>query len=94
MRLKEIKPGMVIHCPTEDEAEELLEYLDGLGYKWYTGKKLTSATFYEFNGRNTCYHVEKDFMIAFGSVNETISKSITKFSDLIEPKFIAEEVWR
>lgn len=91
MRLKEIKPGLVIHCPTEEEAEKLLEYLDGLGYKWHTGKELTSATFYEFNGRNTCYYVEKDFSITFG---DTATKEpITKFSDLIIPELTVEEVW-
>ena len=34
MKLKEIKPGMVIHCKTEDEAKELFKHLDSLGYKW------------------------------------------------------------
>lgn len=93
MKLKEIKPGMVIHCPTEEEAEKLLEHLEGLGYRRYSGRKLTSMTFYAFNNHNTCYYVGKDFIITFGSVNEENSKSITKFSDLIIPELTVEEVW-
>ena len=35
MKLKEIKPGMVIHWKTEEEKVSLLEELERLGYIWY-----------------------------------------------------------
>lgn len=37
MRLKEIKTGMVIHCKTEEEANELMFLCDKKGLIWCTG---------------------------------------------------------
>ena len=34
MRLKEIKPGMVIHCKSDEEKKALLEEAERLGYVW------------------------------------------------------------
>ena len=34
MRLKEIKPGMVIHCKNDEEKKMLLEEAERLGYRW------------------------------------------------------------
>ena len=39
MKLKEIKPGMVIHWKTEDEKAALLEELERIGYEWYGTKR-------------------------------------------------------
>ena len=39
MKLKEIKPGMVIHWKTEEEKVSLLEELERLGYVWYGTKR-------------------------------------------------------
>ena len=35
MRLKEIKPGMVIHCKNDEEKKALLEEAERIGYVWY-----------------------------------------------------------
>ena len=41
MRLKEIKPGMAIHCNNDDEMEILLEVAEKLGYRWRGGYKIS-----------------------------------------------------
>ena len=45
MKLKEIKPGMVIHCKTENEANMLLWELVHLGYRWWNGKSICELHF-------------------------------------------------
>ena len=44
MKLKEIKPGMVIHWKTGDEKAALLEELERLGYEWF-GTHRRKATY-------------------------------------------------
>ena len=40
MKLKEIKPGMVIHYKNDEEKKLLLEELERLGYVWYSSNTL------------------------------------------------------
>lgn len=47
MKLKEIKPGMVIKCDTEEEYRLLMEELERLGYTWVvTENKPTKSNHY------------------------------------------------
>ena len=39
MRLKEIKPGMAVHCKNDDEKKALLEEAERLGYHWINSNK-------------------------------------------------------
>lgn len=39
MRLKEIKPGMSVHCKNDDEKKALLEEAERLGYVWFEIKR-------------------------------------------------------
>lgn len=92
MKLKEIKPGMVIHCITEDEANALLNHLAELGHKWISGAKLTDHNnFSDYGG--TCY-VVRTFVVDYGNKDfyEQRGYKITEFSDLIIPALTAEEV--
>lgn len=92
MKLKEIKPGMVIHCITEDEANALLNHLAELGHKWISGAKLTDHNnFSDYGG--TCY-VVRTFVVDYGNKDfyEQRGYKITEFSDLIIPELTAEEV--
>lgn len=86
MRLKEIKPGMVIHCKNDDEKKELLEEAERLGYLWANGTKPTK----EFFPSNTLvfrvYGLKK-YISWTGD-----SEKNTEFSDLILPELTAEEV--
>lgn len=96
IKLKPIKPGMVIHCPTEENAKQLLEYLDGLGYEWSSSsEKLLERTRYDVYGENTCYSVEENTEVMYSDVDyfKNEGEEITEFSDLIEPELTAEEAF-
>lgn len=90
MRLKEIKPGMIIHCKNDEEKKALLEEAERLGYRWNTGEKPTD--------RNVSYgstiHFEGDRLDETSKfitwTNHT--ENVTEFSDLIIPELTAEEV--
>ena len=89
MKLKEIKPGMVIHWKTGDEKVALLEELERLGYEWYvTHRKATYACDDEDLGHTI--HVYNDN----GWKNITNSNRVDvvthEFSDLIIPEMSAE----
>jgi len=91
MKFKEIKPGMVIHCPKEEDARALLEHLDRLGYVWCNGANICAAysRWHEHCDR-TGYQIlgDREGKITNGNVNSYLCK-ITEFSDLIEtePRF-------
>ena len=86
MRLKEIKPGMAIHCRNDEEKKALLEEAERLGYLWANGTKPTKAFFpsntlvFQVNGL-------KKYISWTGD-----SEKNTEFSDLILPELTAEEV--
>lgn len=86
MRLKEIKPGMVIHCKNDEEKKALLEEAERLGYLWANGTKPTKAFFpsntlvFQVNGL-------KKYISWTGD-----SEKNTEFSDLILPELTAEKV--
>ena len=90
MRLKEIKPGMVIHCKNDEEKKALLEEAERLGYRWVgteklpTDKTVDSGMTIHFYNKNEC----KDYKYITWS-NST--DGVTEFSDLILPELTAEE---
>lgn len=92
MRLKEIKPGMSVHCKNDDEKKALLEEAERLGYVWYsTGEKPT-----EFMCPGNTIHFYDAGRSPFSSKYKHISYSsnicgVTEFSDLIIPELTAEE---
>ena len=90
MRLKEIKPGMVIHCKNDEEKKALLEEAERLGYRWSRCAKLpTDKTvdsgmiihFYDKNEWEDYKHI---------TWSDTTEGAI-EFSDLILPVLTAEE---
>ena len=92
MRLKEIKPGMIIHCKNNEEKKLLLEEAERLRYRWCgnaglpTGRDEYSGMTIHFNKpSNTCDY----FNIAWSDR----TKGATEFSDLIipYPELSAEE---
>ena len=93
MKLKEIKPGMVIHWKTGDEKVALLEELERLGYEWFGThrRKATYACGDEDLGH--VIHVYNDN----GWKNITNSNRVDvvthEFSDLIIPEMSAEEAF-
>ena len=96
MRLKEIKPGMVIHCKNDEEKKALLEEAERLGYVWYYQKRKPTAMpiemifstihFYDANKKNGFTADYKHI-----TQSEQTEENVTEFSDLILPEITAEE---
>ena len=94
MKLKEIKPGMVIHCENDEEKKALLEEAERLGYKWNNNCVPTDCRMVEiqenqeitihFYGKNECSNFKH---IAWSDKTD----GVTEFSDLILPEMTAEE---
>ena len=94
MRLKEIKPGMVIHCKNDDEKKALLEEAERLGYVWYRTKDMPTDyissdgnTIYFFDAGTTPLSVDYKYITYSCSTNDVT----TEFSDLILHKLTAAE---
>lgn len=97
MRLREIKPGMVIHCKTEEEFKTLKEYLirnfyifkskeiqndwKGIKYSYGIGLKEYGNATDEISFSDTDFYLRNGY-------------EITEFSDLIIPELSAAEVLR
>lgn len=92
MRLKEIKPGMVIHCKNDEEKEALLEEAEKLGYKWNNNCVPTDFSMFKKTGMTIHFYNKderKDYKYITWSDN---TDGATEFSDLILPELTAEEV--
>ena len=90
MKLKEIKPGMVIHCKNDEEKKALLEEAERLGYLWNSRESPIDRTF--CHGNTIHFHAENEFAdfkhIAWSDKTE----GVIEFSDLILPEMTAEEL--
>ena len=91
MRLKEIKPGMAIHCKNYEEKKALLEEAERLGYKWSNTCVPTDSRMVEiaemtihFYGKSECANFKH---ITWSDKTD----GVTEFSDLILPELSAVE---
>ena len=92
MKLKEIKPGMVIHWKTEDEKVALLEELERLGYEFYgTYRKPTYAC--DDGDLDHVIHVYNDNGWKNITQSNNLNEVTHEFSDLIVPEMSAEEAF-
>lgn len=97
MRLKEIKPGMVIHCKNDDEKKALLEEAERLGYVWYSSKDNPTERPIDAIG-NTIHFYDANKQNGFTADYKHITHSgntggdVIEFSDLIMPELTAKEV--
>ena len=84
MKLKEIKPGMVIHCKNDEEKKALLEEAERLGYVWIVnGKNPTDET--TISG--STIHI----LLKHITWSDTTEGAI-EFSNLILPEMTADEL--
>ena len=79
MKLKEIKPGRVIHCENDEEKRLLLEEAERLGYVWCMSRRKPTDTS-SLTG-NVIYFYESDFKYITHS--RCAEDSTNEFSDLI-----------
>ena len=91
MRLKEIKPGMAIHCNNDDEMEILLEVAEKLGYRWRGGYKIS-----EYKKHRTGHTIHFYSPSHSTNYNHILwsddTEGVTEFSDLIMPEMTADEL--
>ena len=93
MRLKEIKPGMVIHCKNNEENKALLEEAERLGYVWYDSKQKPTEKL-NCEG-NTIHFYNKDKRYDYKHITwSDNTEGVTEFSDLILPELTPEETLR
>lgn len=93
MRLKEIKPGMVIHCKTEEEKTALKTELENRCYHWTGGFNIGDVSVW--GGESDLLIFVKEYnniKWARPSEERKENDKITEFSDLIIPELSAKEV--
>lgn len=94
MKLKEIKPGMVVHCKNDEEKKALLEEAERLEYLWFpdmakpTEKLPVGNTIHFGDGSEIIYSVQYKNI----TYSDQIGKGVIEFSDLIESEMTAKEV--
>ena len=93
MRLKEIKPGMSVHCKNDDEKKALLEEAERLGYVWFEIKRKPTEdvgallnTIHFYAAGNGHFSAKYKHITQSGRTEGAI-----EFSDLIIPEMSAEE---
>ena len=92
MRLKEIKPGMAIHCKNDKEMKALLGEAERLGYIWNKSNVKPTEIRLDCIG-STIHFYDKSRNGDHKHITWSNKKEgATEFSDLILPELTAEEV--
>ena len=90
MRLKEIKPGMVIHCKNDEEKKALLEEAERLGYLCHSRKSPIDRTV--CHGNTIHFYAENVFADFKHITWSDTTEGAIDFSDLILHEMTAEEL--
>ena len=92
MRLKEIKPGMVVHCKNNEEKKALLEEAERLGYRWLRSFWLPTSR-NEYSGMTIHFNKPSRTSRFFNITWSDKTEGAAEFSDLIIPdqELTAEE---
>ena len=91
MRLKEIKPGMAIHCKNDEEKKALLEEAEKLGYKWNNNCVPTDSRMVEIAEMTIHFYGKNEYANFKHITWSDKTDGVTEFSDLILPELTAEE---
>ena len=92
MRLKEIKPGMAIHCKNDEEKKALLEEAERLGYKWSNTCVPTDSRMVEIAEMTIHFYGKSEYANFKHITWSDKTDGVTEFSDLILPELTAEEL--
>ena len=86
---KIIKENTVVHCKTEDQANELLTWADSVGLRWVDGESYLGSNNYNEYGDKTCYYL---FENGYGDLDWCIDEDykVIPFEEALleEPKEI------
>ena len=61
--------NIVVYTPTEKQAITLLKAVDKKGYRWASGTKPSTETYYKIYEGRTCYDFELKNQICYGSLS-------------------------
>ena len=89
IKLKEIKPGMVIHYKNDEEKKLLLEELERHGYVWSNSGELPTQNIYLSIGNVIHVYIRDGYKVIAHTMN--LSLVTHEFSDLILPETMTEE---
>jgi hypothetical protein len=79
--------GKVVHCDTEEKANEFLALADSVGYKWSSGKSLIEEFHsWETYEEKTCYRITKDGMF-YAYTSYYIGDGYRIIEYQLQPKF-------
>ena len=75
---------IAIHTPTKEQAITLMKALDKKSYRWNSGKKPKNEAYYENYEKRTCYDIEKNNEVCYGSLEwyEENDYTIIEFKDI------------
>ena len=93
MGLREIEPGMAIHCRTEEEARALIGWAYECGYKWMNGSP-KEYTAFDAYGEYTCYSFYENGKITYADkayFEEYKKKEVIEFSALFLSELTGKE---
>lgn len=95
--LKEYKYSKtVIHCDTEEKANDLLKYLDEQGIIWRVGDRLTENNYWDDYEEQTCYNCNYENVLTYGSKytykHNIIEWEIVEFKSLNNKEYNDSEV--
>ncbi len=77
------KGKYVMHCKTEEEANNFLAYLDSVGRKWCTGESYKNRTSYDMYEEDTCYYFNEGSYCNIDWFREN-NYTILEWSDFME----------
>lgn len=56
-QMDELLKGVVVHCTTEEEANQVLDLANKIGYKWRSINSFAQSCRYQSLGESTCYNI-------------------------------------
>lgn len=71
--MDELLKNVVVHCKTEDEANQVLDLADKLGYVWSSSHSFKNRNSYEIYKSETCYNIYEG---CYGDLNDYKSTDI------------------
>lgn len=88
---KIMQENIVVHCETEEKANELLKWAHSKGFKWIEGS-LLEYNYWDTYKEKTQYHFNNRGFVSFGTI-DAIDKTILKYEDAILPsKFPSKKI--
>lgn len=78
---------VIVHCPEKDLVKELFDIFTKNGVKW-AGRHPLSITYWDHNGEDTCYRVNKYLDMRYG---DTHCYTDSHYNDSIKCTFYGAE---